>query len=335
MIKPKALHSGARIAIVSPASTPKPDFVYRGASRLHTLGYEPVLLSSTLASGPVYYAGSIADRVSDLHEAFRNPDYAAVLCTRGGWGSAELLPHLDADLIRANPKPFLGFSDHTTLHTWFAQSCGLVTFYAPMLSPDFARGKRLEDGVDLRSWNAALTKTAPWQLGSREGLRLLRPGTHTQTARGTLFGGCLTLLIESLGTPYALLPPEGNSILFLEEVGTHPYQWDRMLLHLRYAGILDRVQAVVFGDMEQCLTATAPEGRARERDLLEAALLHSLRDFPGPIVIGLQSGHVDTPNVTLPLHIQAELDCSSLDSKGRPEPILHLLESAVDTATSE
>jgi len=339
MTKPPALRPDTRIAIVSPASTPKPDFVHRGEKRLRQLGYEPVLLPSALSRGPVYYAGSIASRVADLHEAFRNPDYAAVLCTRGGWGSAELLPYLDADLIRVNPKPFLGFSDHTTLHTWFAQSCGLITFYAPMLSPDFARGKRLEDGIHLRSWNAALTQTAPWQLGPREGLRLLRPAispgaprpdsgtwvsSNPNKVQGTLFGGCLTLLVESLGTPYALQPPAGDSILFLEEVGTHPYQWDRMLLHLRYAGILDRVRAIVFGDMEQCLTATAPEGRARERDLLEQALLHNLRDFPGPIAIGLQCGHVDTLNVTLPLNIRAELDCSETY-----EPILRLLESAV------
>ena len=326
MIKPPALYPGARIAVISPASTPKPALVQRGATRLRSLGYEPVLLPSTLAKGPVYYAGDIAARAEDVHEAFRNPEYAAVMCTRGGWGTAELLPHLDAELIRAHPKPFLGFSDPTTLHLWFAQQCGFVTFYAPMLSPDFARGGKLEDGVDRRSWNAALTQATTWSLGGREGLRLLRAGTQEQTVRGTLFGGCLTLLIESLGTPWALKPPEGDSILFVEEVGTHPYQWDRMLLHLRYAGVLERVRGVVFGDMEQCLTATEPEGRARERELLHAALLHNLRDFPGPIAIGLRCGHVNTPNITLPLHVQAELDCST---KLAAEPTLRLLEAAV------
>lgn len=322
MIKPPALQPNARIAIVSPAGAPKPHLVERGRQCLASLGYQPVLFPSALAQGPIYFAGNIAARVADLHNAFADPSIGAVLCTRGGWGTAELLPHLDADLIRRNPKPFLGFSDPTTLHLWFAQTCGLITFYAPMLSPDFARGDTVDKGVDLRSFRKALTQTEPWSLGRNEGLRLLRPGKTTQTARGTLFGGCLALLNDSLGTPWAVTPPPGDSILFLEEVGTHPYQWDRMLLHLRYAGILDRVQAIVLGDMEQCLTAKSTEERARESALLLAALLHNLRDFAGPIAIGLRSGHVNTPNVTLPLYVQAELDLTG-------EPTLRLLESAV------
>ena len=245
-----------------------------------------------------------------------------MLCTRGGWGTAELLPHLDADLIRANPKPFLGFSDPTTLHLWLTQTCGMVSFYAPMLSPDFARGDALADGVHLASFRNAVTQTEPYALGTPEGLRLLRPGKHTQKVRGTIFGGCLALLNDSLGTPWALRAPTGDSILFVEEVGTHPYQWDRMLLHLRYAGILERVQGIVFGDMEQCLTAEDTETRIRESALLVGALLHNLRDFDGPVAIGLQSGHVNSANVTLPLGVQAELDLQH-------EPTLRLLEAAV------
>ena len=322
MIKPPALQPGARIGIISPAGAPKPHLIERGRERLTALGYEPVLFPSALAQGPLYFAGDIAARVADLHAAFADPSIGAVLCTRGGWGTAELLPLLDAGLIRANPKPFLGFSDPTTLHLWFAQTCGLVTFYAPMLSPDFARGDALEEGVHLRSFQSALTQSESWSLGPWDGLCLLRPGKHAQIARGTLFGGCLTLLNDSLGTPWSVRAPEGDSILFLEEVGTHPYQWDRMLLHLRYAGVLDRVQGIIFGDMAQCLTADDPEHRARENALLEAALLHNLRDFAGPIAIGLQSGHVNTPNVTLPLGVRAELDLGD-------EPTLRLLESAV------
>ena len=338
MTKPKALRPGARIAIISPASTPRPDRVTLGLIRLRSLGYEPILFPHTLAAGPLYYAGTAAQRAADLHAAFADPTIDAILCTRGGWGSAELLPLLNADLIRANPKPFLGFSDHTTLHLYLAQTCGLLTFYAPMLSPDFARAEGLEAGVHLPSFHSALTQTEPhfqpWALGPQDGLRLLRPAlSSTYSSSGTtdpasgnvqgqLFGGCLTLLIESLGTPYALIPPAQPSILFLEEVGTHPYQWDRMLLHLQYAGILQNVKAIVFGDMAQCLTATDPEARAKENTLLEQALLHRLQNFEGPVVLGLQCGHVDTPNRTLPLNIAAELDLTA-------EPTLRFLEPAV------
>ena len=132
---------------------------------------------------------------------------------------------------------------------------------------------------------------------------------------GTLWGGCLSLLAESLGTPFASHPQGG--ILFLEDVTTRPYQWDRMLLHLRYAGLLEGVQAIVFGDIRQCVPET-------DDALLKAALLHALRDFAGPICIGLRSGHVDAPNITLPLGIRAALDLA--DPK---KPALHLIESAV------
>ena len=314
MIKPKRLKVGARVAVVSPASTPKEPLVRLGMARFASLGYEPVLFASALASGPLYYAGDVQSRVSDLHAAFRDDSIDAIICTRGGWGTAELLPYLDAELVKAHPKPFIGFSDHTTLHLWFGQVCGLHTFYAPMISPDFARGDVLADGVDLFSWRHALERTEPWVLDERQGLRVLRAG---EAVTGTLYGGCLALLVESLGTPWAMTLPEGDVVLFIEEVGTKPYQWDRMMLHLRYAGLLDRVKGIVFGDMAQCADDAA------EAELIEKALLYNLRDFVGPIAIGLQCGHVDTPNVSLPLGVPVRLECNE-------SATLQVLESAVE-----
>lgn len=260
-----------------------------------------------LASGPLYFAGTLEDRLADFHAAFADPSLRAVFCTRGGWGSAELLPYLDLDLIRRNPKPFLGYSDHTALHTTLGERAGLVTFHAPMVSPDFARGA--EAGVHLASFRAALFAEQPWHVGEETGLRLLRPAltpAAPTTFSGTLWGGCLALLTEALGTPFAPRPRPG-SLLFLEDVGVKPYQWDRMLLHLRLAGLLEGVQAIVFGDMRQCLPASPAVGQKDDHALLEAAILHALRGFAGPILIGLQSGHVDAPNVTLPLHLPATL----------------------------
>ena len=314
MTKVKKLAAGARIAILSSASTPVESKVRLGMERLRSLGYEPVLMPSALTAGPLYYAGEASARAADLHAAFADQAIDAVLCTRGGWGTAELLPLLNAELIRSNPKPFLGFSDPTTLHLWFMQACGLHTFYAPMVSPDFARGEVLAEGVDLRSWRHALERTEPWSVGEREGMRVLRSGP---VAEGALVGGCLALLVESLGTPYAMQPPEGDLILFVEEVNTRAYQWDRMMLHLRYAGVLDRVRGIVLGDMAQCADDAA------ENDLLEKALLHNLKSFEGPIAIGLQSGHVNAPNVTLPLGVRVRLECT-------PAASLSFLESAVE-----
>ena len=305
-IKPKALKAGARIAIVSPASTPQPQRMAKGVERLRGMNYEPVLFPHALHRGPLYYAGTRLQRLEDLHSAFADTTIDAILCARGGWGSAELLPLLDAELIRANAKPFLGYSDHTSLHIWLRQFAGMITFQAPMCAADFDR----EDGVDLVSWHHALTHCGPWSLGPAEGLRVLQPGV----AEGTLDGGCLSIYVESLGTRYAARA--SNGILFLEDIGVKAYQWDRQLQHLRYAAMLDGVKGIVFGDMRQCVL---PE----EMPLLESAILHALQDFAGPIAIGLSSGHVNGANITLPLGVRVRLDLSDQN------PIVDFLEAAV------
>ena len=264
-----------------------------------------------LGRGPLYYAGTAEQRAGDLMAAFADPEIDGILCTRGGWGSAELLPRMDAAVVRANPKAFVGYSDHTSLHVWLARECGLVSFYGPMVAADFARA----DGFDEASWRHALGGSANWSLGAADGLRVLRSGT----AEGTIAGGCISIFAEALGTPYAPMPASADSarVLFLEDIGTKPYQWDRLLLHLRYAGMLEHVGGIVFGDMKQCV---GPQDEA----LLEAAILYRLGDFAGPIAMGLRSGHVDTPNVTVPLGVRVRLDLSEAEN-----PRLDFPEAAV------
>jgi len=310
-VKPPALNPGARLAVVSPASTPKPEPVQAGIDCLRGLGYGTVLFPHALDRGPIYYAGTAEQRAGDLLAAFADPEIDGILCTRGGWGSAELLPHLDVELIRANPKVFVGYSDHTSIHVWLARETGLATFYGPMVAADFAR----PGGFDSVSWQHAFGADSEWSLGVGDGLRTLRPGV----AEGTLAGGCISIFVEALGTPYAALPASADAprILFLEDIGTKPYQWDRMLLHLRYAGMLDHVSGIVLGDMRQCIAAD-------EEPLLEQAVLHALRDFAGPIAIGLRSGHVDAANITLPLGARARLDTSDQEN-----PRMDFLEAAV------
>ena len=307
-IKPRGLRPGATLAILSPASATKPELVERGAAHLRRLGYKTVLGSHALDSGPLYYAGKLEDRLHDFHAAFANPEVDGIVCTRGGWGSAELLPYLDAALVRSNPKPFVGYSDHTSLHCWLHREANLVTFYGPMAAADFSR----DDGADLPSWQQSLTGDSAWSLGEAEGLRMLRGGQ----AEGLVTGGCLSIFAEALGTPYAPRI-EKESILFLEDIGTKAYQWDRMLLHLRYAWILEKVTGIVFGDMGQNVSPG-------EAEYLERAILHALREFDGPIGIGLRCGHVSTYNVTLPLGVSARLDLTEPRN-----PQMHLLEAAV------
>jgi muramoyltetrapeptide carboxypeptidase len=307
-IKPRALHPGATLAVLSPASTPKPELVHRGVAHLQSLGYKTVLGGHALDRGPLYYAGTIENRLQDLHAAFANPEIDGILCARGGWGSAELLPFLNAALIRANPKIFIGYSDHTSLHCWLHNEANLVTFYGPMVAADFSR----DDGVDIATWRHSLQEDIRWSIGGAEGIRVLQPGV----ASGLLNGGCISIFTEALGTPYAPRI-DTDTILFLEDIGTKPYQWDRMLLHLRFSGLLNKVTGIVFGDMGQCVSAD-------ESEYLDHAILHSLRDFDGPIAIGLRSGHVGARNVTLPLGISATLNLKETGNPG-----MHLLEAAV------
>jgi muramoyltetrapeptide carboxypeptidase len=159
-----------------------------------------------------------------------------------------------------------------------------------MVAADFSRG----DGVDLISFGAALGGQA-YRLGDESGLRVLRSGT----ARGVLYGGCLSLLAASLGTRFAA-QTEGK-LLFLEDLGEKPYQIDRMLRQLRLAGKFEGVSGIVFGEMLDCASLGAPA------DLVERVILTVLDWFPGPIAYGLRSGHVSRSNVTLPFGVEAEL----------------------------
>jgi muramoyltetrapeptide carboxypeptidase len=295
------------LGVVSPASTPKRELVERGLAELESLGYRVKLGRHALTAGPLYYAGTLRDRLEDLHAAFSDPEVDGVVCTRGGWGSAELLPHLDAALIRANAKAFVGYSDHTSLHSWLQNEIGLVSFYAPMVAADFAR----EDGVDMESWKHVFSGDSEWMLSGDDGLRVLQPGR----AEGDLLGGCISILAAALGTPYA--PRLEDSILFLEDIGTKPYQWDRLLLHLRYAGRLEGVRGIVFGDMAQNVGE-------EDQPLLERAIRHGLRGFDGPVAIGLRCGHVNGPNRSLPLGVPVTLDLSD-----RKNPYIRFQQPAV------
>jgi muramoyltetrapeptide carboxypeptidase len=279
------LRDGSHVAVLSPASAAKPELVEKGIDRLLHYGYKPLLMPHALARGPLYYAGTVEQRLRDLHAAFADAQIEGLLCTRGGWGSAELLPRLDSQLIRSNPKVFVGYSDHTSLHVWLWNELRVMTFYAPMVAADWSS----LDGVHRATWHAAVEAKSKWSVDSHDGLRCLRGGE----VEGRLLGGCLSILAEGLGTPWALRIDE-PTILFLEDIGTKPYQWDRMLQHLRAAGMLKHVRGIILGDM----TANV---KPDEMQLLEAACLHALEEFVGPVAIGLRSGHVVGQNRSLPL----------------------------------
>lgn len=306
IVRPGALQTGDSVRLVSPASWFNSQKAQVGIDALRELGYKPEFSQNALAQYGQYTAGNPAQRLEDIHAAFADSSVRAIICNRGGYGSAELLSGLDLNLVRSHPKILVGCSDITSLETWLHDATGLVVFHGPMAAGDFAR----ENGIDLPSWHSALSQNQPWLLGPEAGLRVLKTGR----AQGKFYGGCLSMLVASLGTPYEIQTED--TILFLEDIGVKPYQVERMLLQLRLAGKLDRVRAIVFGPMMDCVQPGADDG------LLETVLLRALADFSGPVAIGLRSGHVPERNITLPIGVQSELDLTGT-------PHLCFTESAV------
>jgi muramoyltetrapeptide carboxypeptidase len=305
LLKPTSVPGDAVVAVVSPASTPQAERVERGFEALRAIGYAPRASEHLLARGPLYFAGTPAMRFGDLHHAFADDEVRAIFTSRGGYGSNYLLEGLDLDLITESAKPLICSSDMTALQLWLLDQIQLPAFHGPMLSADFSR----EDGVHLASLQAALTGQ-PYSLGEAEGMRTL----HAGRVKGTLYGGCLSILVSQLGTPYE--PQTEGKLLFLEDVNVKPYQIDRMLWQLREAGKLDGVRGIVFGEMLDCLSPGA------SADLLDQVILRVLQDFKGPIAIGLRCGHVSRQNVTLTFGVEAELHAAK-------KAELNLLEPAV------
>lgn len=307
-LRPPAVPPGARIAVVSPAASAQPERITRGIEKLREPGYDAFAAEHAYGRHPPYFAGTVDERIADLHAAFADPAVAAIICTRGGYGSNYLLERLDLDLIRAHPKPFFGYSDHTAVQTWLLDQLGLVAFHGPMAAADFSS----EDGVHLASFTQAITGGLV-EAGTAEGMRVLRPGR----ARGLLYGGCLSIITASLGTRFA--PQTEGKLLFLEDAGEKPYQIDRMLRQMILAGKLEGVRGFIFGEMLNCASSVV------ERCMLEEVILRVLEPFGVPIAIGLRSGHVSSGNVTLPLGLEAELIADN------DHPQLRILEPAVLT----
>jgi len=288
IIRPAALRQGDKIGIIAPASSFNRERFLAGCDRLRQMGYEPVY-SQEIFDRDLYFAGGVDRRMHEFHEFWRREDIAALICVRGGYGSNYLLEKLDYGMIAARPKILLGCSDITSLLTAIHDRTGLIGFHGPMVAKDIADGT-----FDQLSWSNSLTGIAEWDVPAN-GIEVLRPGT----AQGKLYGGCLSMLVASLGTPYEI--QTDDTILFIEDIGEKPFRIDRMLMQLRLAGKLEKVRGFVFGEMLDC---APPKG---ETYTLQQVIVRVLAPYNMPIVYGLKSGHVTSGNITLPLGVQAEL----------------------------
>jgi muramoyltetrapeptide carboxypeptidase len=307
LLKPQPVAPDAAISIVAPASPAKLERVDLGLAALRSLGYAPKLAPNALLRAPLYFAGTPRERIVDLHAAFADADTAAIMCIRGGYGSNYMLDGLDLETIAAHPKPFFAYSDLTGIQLRLLDEIGLPVFHGPMLAADFY----LRTGVHLESFRAALAGEL-YSVGAAEGLRTLRPAASSTAVRGTLYGGCLSILASLVGTPWE--PSTEGKLLFLEDTGVKPYQIDRMLWQLRHAGKFDGIRGIVFGEMLDCASPGAPPS------LLDESILSALVGVDVPMAIGLRSGHVSSENVTLTFGVEAELAVGDTASLRTLEP---------------
>ncbi len=304
-IKPAALQPGDTIGVVAPASPFNRETFERSCQSLQRQGYKVLVPESVFAREAPYFAGTAEQRASDIQQMFENPEVRAIICARGGYGSNYLLGHIDLEVVRRHPKIFMGYSDVTSLLTWFHDAAGLVTFHGPMMNKDFAD----DEGVHPLSLIAALGGASQWNLGSKAGLEAVVPGR----AEGNLYGGCLSILVASLGTPYEIRT--AGTLLFLEDVAAKPFQIDRMLMQLKLAGKFESVKGIIFGEMLDCRQSDDQPYQLQE------VVQRVVGDLGIPVAYGLRSGHVSRANVTLPLGVRAALNVSA-------EASLTILESA-------
>jgi muramoyltetrapeptide carboxypeptidase len=305
LVKPPALRPGDVVGIVAPASNVKQSELEAGCEALRRAGYKPFYLNSILERD-LYFAGSTTRRARELEEMFARDEVRAIICARGGYGANYLLQELDLAKVTGNPKIFVGYSDLTTLLTYFVGS-GLVTFHGPMVAKDWSQ----TNGVNLDSWLAAVTQQAPWNVPVDAHVVSLADGD----AEGILYGGCVSILVASLGTSYEIKTED--TILFLEDLAAKPYQVDRMLMQLKLAGKFDKVRGLIFGEMIDCVQAPNQDYSLQE------VIKRVVGELRIPVAYGLKSGHVTSNNITLPMGVRARLNVRKEQVK------ITILESAV------
>jgi len=286
LIRYRPVTPGCRVAVVAPASPFDRDQFEAGLVELRRLGLDPVYDDDVFERLPIV-AGSARLRADALLRAWSRPDVDAVMAVRGGYGSQELLPLLDAARARKARTAFIGYSDVTSLHIWLAAEAGITSVYGPMLEGRLAVGPA---AYDENTFWRGLSVQAPGELVA-DGVEVLRPGE----ASGPLFGGTIANITASFGTPFQFRPPNG-SVLFFEDIGERPYRIHRMFTQIRQAGLLERASAIVIGQMPSC---EEPGGVVTVRDVVAELLA----DFPGPVVYGFPAGHTTTPLMTLPLGV--------------------------------
>ncbi len=306
LIRPRVLRPGDTVGLITPSTyVADPDRLLLVQRTIEYFGLK-AKMGRFVGKRAGYLGGSVEERLEDLHDMFRHPEVRAVFAVRGGYGSPQLLDRIDYNLIRSNPKIFLGYSDITALHLAMHKMTGMVTFHGPVALSQFT-------GYTQEHFRKALFQTGPLgaltnpkesnRLRPDHLLRTIRPGK----ARGRLIGGNLTLISTTMGTPYEI--DTRGKILFLEDVGEYPYSIDRMLTQLRLAGKLEAAAGIIIGECADCPPRDGKPSFESSFSLGEVLdrILGSLRI---PVISGMTIGHT-ADQLTLPLGVMATLDADA------------------------
>lgn len=299
--KPKSLKAGDTICIIAPASPTERENVLKAEKAVRKLGFN-VILGESCFEEYAYLSGKDEIRAKDLNNAFSNKNIDGILCLRGGYGTPRILDMVDYDLIKNNPKVFIGYSDITSLHIAITQKSNLVTFHGPMAASNMVDDF---DAFTRENLLRTITENSGYNIENPENqyIRSLNSGY----AEGEIIGGNLTLITSSLGTPYEI--DTKGKLLFIEEIAERPYQIDRMLTQLRLANKFNEASGIMFGDFNNCV---AKEGH-KTFQLVD--IFKEIVSICGkPIIYNVRSGHCK-PMITIPFGIKAALDANKCEIK--------------------
>lgn len=309
-IKPKKLIHGDLVGVVSPASSPDDlSKINLGVQYLEKLGYK-VAVGKNVGQVKGYLAGDDSARVNDIHSMFSNKEVKAVFTVRGGYGAMRLLDKLDFDLIKKNPKIFVGYSDINALQLAIFKNCGLVTFSGPMVAVDFIG--EVSSFTEENFWKMVTSDKKIGRLHNPndEKFFLLSKGK----AGGKILGGNLTVINSLMGTGY--LPDFNKSLLMLEDVNEPPYKVDRMLNQMRLAKIIRKANGIILGRFVNCYEADQMKNTLTLNEVVE----DYFRSLKIPVMYNFKHGHIKD-NITVPIGISAYMN----SEKG----IIEITENAV------
>lgn len=294
MIFPKPLTAGATVGLIAPCSAISPQREKKCIETLESLDFKVKKASNLTENYGGYMAGPAKERAVWINRMFEDPEVDLILCVRAGDGSMRTMEYLDLELIKNNPKPFVGFGDITPYHLALNQTCEMVTFHGPMVATNFINA---QDSSALQSMLDALCSRDCYELKNPEGypFGVLKPGK----ASGKLIGGNLSLMSACMGTE---CQPDGDGkIIFMEEISESVSEMDRRLCQLKYAGVFDNCRGVILGQFQNVANEFMPEYSYLK--LVEDIL----SDIDIPIMYNIQSGH-GKQMVTLPMGAVCTMD---------------------------